>query len=229
MPGAVRIIITGFWVCFCTILWQLSALAQQRDAGVWTAISVETGVVKHLTLSVSQELRLNENATEINKWLSEAGLQYKISKHLKASVNYRFTMKNNLNNRFTPGHRWFIDIKADRKEKPFLFQFRTRFQEEIKQIGRAPDGGIPGYHSRNKLSVGLDLDRKWEPFVSVELFTPLFAQQPVLFDDIRTAAGLDIKIAKKQKLELYYMIQRELHTGDPLTDFIGGVGYSFKL
>ena len=167
--------------------------------------------------------------TELGTWISEAGLEYKFSKYLNASVNYRFTQKRQLNNLYSPRHRFFVDVKAEKKFKPVIFQFRTRFQEEYADIGRAEDGGFAGFYSRNKFSFKLDLDKKWQPYLSFELFSPLRHEKPFLFDDIRYSAGVEYSVSKHHKLDLYYMIQREMNVNNPVTDFIGGIGYQFKL
>ncbi len=219
----------GFSTIVLIILIHTTANGQVKDAGLWTSLSFEAKLVKKLSLSVSQEYRFNENVTELDTWISEAGLNYKLNKYLKASVNYRFTMKRMTNNLYSPRHRFFIDIKAEKKIKPFIFQFRTRFQEEYADIGRATDGGFAGYYSRNKLSIKFDLDRKWEPYLSVELFSPLRRNQPYLFDDIRTSAGLEFAVSKHHSIDIYYMIQNELNVSNPVMDFIGGIGYQFKL
>jgi len=205
------------------------APAQVKDAGLWTSLGFEAKLVKKLSATVTQEYRFNENVTELGTWISETGLEYKLNKYVKASVNYRFTMKRQTNNQYSPRHRLFIDVKAEKKIKPVIFQFRTRFQEEYADIGRAPDGGFAGYYSRNKFSFKFDLDRKWEPYLSVELFSPLRHNQPFVFDDIRYSAGFEYTLSKHHKLDLFYMIQNEMNVNNPVTDFIGGIGYQFKL
>jgi len=203
--------------------------AQVKDAGIWTSLGFEAKLVKKLSATVSQEYRFNENITELGSWISETGLEYKLNKYMKVSVNYRYTLKRQTNNRYSPRHRFFIDVKAEKKIKPVIFQFRTRFQEEYADIGRAPEGGFSGYYSRNKFSFKFDLDRKWEPYLSFELFSPLHHNQPFLFDNIRSSAGLEYSVSKHHSIDIYYMIQNEMNVNDPVTDFIGGIGYQFNL
>lgn len=202
---------------------------QMNDAGLWTSLTFEAKLIKKLSATISQEYRFNENVTELGTWINEAGLEYKLNKYLKASVNYRFTLKRMTNNLYSPRHRFFLDIKAEKKIKPIIFQFRTRFQEEWADVNRSPESGFAGYYSRNKFTFKLDLDKKWEPYFSLELFSPVRHDQPYIFDDIRCAAGVELALSKHHKLDLYYMIQRELNVNMPVTDFIGGIGYQYKL
>ncbi|NTW25001.1 MAG: DUF2490 domain-containing protein [Lentimicrobium sp.] len=209
-------------------LFSSGTYGQMNDAGLWTSLTFEAKLVKKLSASFSQEYRFDENVTELGSWISEAGLEYKLNKYLKASVNYRVTLKRMTNNLYSPRQRFFVDIKAEKKIKPLIFQFRTRFQEEYADVNRSPEFGFTGFYSRNKFTFKFDLDKKWEPYISFEFFTPVGHDQPYIFDDIRSTAGVEFALSKHHKLDLYYMIQRELYVNMPVTDFIGGIGYQFK-
>ncbi|MHC1778358.1 MAG: DUF2490 domain-containing protein [Lentimicrobium sp.] len=209
---------------FCSV-----SFGQMNDAGLWTSLTFEAKLIKKLSASFSQEYRFNENVTELGTWISEAGLEYKLNKYIKASLNYRYTMKRMKNNLYSPRQRFFIDIKAEKEIKPLIFQFRTRFQEEYADVSRSPEWGFAGFYSRNKFTFKLDLDKKWEPYTSLELFSPIGHDQPYIFDDFRCVAGVEFKLSKHHKLDLYYMIQRELYVNIPVTDFITGIGYQYKL
>ncbi len=211
------------------LLFSSATFGQMNDAGLWTSLTFEAKLIKKLSASISQEYRFNENVTELGSWISEAGLEYKLNKYIKASVNYRFTLKRMKNNLYSPRQRFFVDIKAEKKIKPLIFQFRTRFQEEYADVSRTPEWGFAGFYSRNKFTFKFDLDKKWEPYTSFELFSPIGHDQPYIFDDIRFAAGVELALSKHHKLDLYYMIQRELYVNMPVTDFIGGIGYQYKL
>lgn len=203
--------------------------AQTRDAGLWTSASFETKIIKKLTLAVSQEIRLNENMTEVGTIFSDAGLTYKLSKNFKVGLNYRFIKKREINNLYSTRHRGYIDIKYLKKNKPFEFQFRSRIQDEYSDIGKASDGGIPEYYLRNKLSVSLDLDKAFSPYGAIELFSPLNYQRNIVFDNVRVSAGLSYSISKHHKIDAFYLIQKELNTSEPETEYILGLGYSFSL
>ena len=116
-----------------------------------------------------------------------------------------------------------------KKIKPFQVQFRSRFQDQYSNIGRAPDDGVPEFYLRNKLNLKWDLDKPFAPYLSVELFSPLNYPGENAFDNIWTAAGLDYEISKHHKVEIYYMIQKEVNVSKPQTDFILGLGYFYKL
>jgi hypothetical protein len=216
-------------VAFALLLGMGSSLnAQDRDAGLWTSLTVQTKVAKRLTADLSQEFRFNENISELGTWFTDAGLEYRVAKHFQAALNYRFMLKRQMEDYYSRRHRLYLDLKFDQKFKPVVLQFRTRLQDEYADIGRSDSWREASWYMRNKLTAGLDLDKKYAPYLSLELFTPLFEKNAAAFDNLRAAAGLEYSLTKRQKLDVFYMIQKELNVSQSETDFIIGTGYSIR-
>jgi hypothetical protein len=203
--------------------------AQVKDAGLWTSVSFEAKVVKKLTATISEEVRFNENITEAGTIFTDVGLTYKLNKHFQVAGNYRFIQKRTVEDYYSFRHRYYADVKYSHKLKPFDISLRSRFQDQYSDIGRASDGGVPEYYVRNKLSLGLDLNKPYSPYISVELFSPLNYPRYNAFDNIRTSAGIEYEFSKHHKIDGYYMIQKEVNVSEPQTDFVIGLGYSYKL
>jgi len=219
----------AFWIFFSCMLLVSTVKGQFRDAGLWASINFEAKLVKSLSATVSEELRFNENITELDAALTDVGLSYKLNKHFQFSANYRFIQRHRTDNYYSFRHRFYVDIKYSKKLKPFEFSFRTRLQDQVADIGRAADGGTPEYYLRNKLSLKWDTKKAYCPFVSAELFSMLNYPRSYAFNGIRAAAGFEYDFTKHHKIDAYYMIQRELNVKNPETDFIIGLGYFYKL
>ena len=211
------------------LLYSSRLNAQVKDAGLWTSVSFEAKVVKRLTATISEEVRFNENISEVGTVFTEVGLTYKLNKHFQFAGNYRYIRKRTVEDYYSFRHRFYTDIKYSYKLKPFDISLRSRFQDQYSDIGRAADGGIPEYYLRNKLSLGLDLNKAYSPYISVELFSPLSYPRYNAFDNIRTTAGIEYAISKHHKIEINYMIQKEVNVSEPEMDFVLGLGYSYKL
>jgi ribosomal protein S13 len=203
--------------------------AQVNDAGLWTSVKVETKIVKKLNASIVQEFRFYENITELGAYYTEAGLDYKINKHFQVEVNYRFTHKRKVENYYSIRHRLGIDLKYSKKIKPFELKYRARFQNQYEDIGRSEDGGVAEFYFRNKLNLQLDLKKAYTPYVSVELYSPLNYPRYYAFNNIRYMAGIEYAITKHHKLDLYYMIHKEVNVSQPITYYVFGIGYIYKL
>jgi hypothetical protein len=215
-------IMTG--LLFCS-----PVMSQVKDAGLWTSVNFEAKVIKKLTATLSEEVRFNENITEVGAFFTDVGLTYKLNKHFQFAVNYRFTERRTVENYYSLRHRIYADVKYEKKLKPFQIQFRSRLQDQYADIGRALDGGIPEFYLRNKISLKWDLNKPSTPYLSVELFSPLNYPRYNAFDGMRTSAGVEYEFTKHHKVDIYYMIQKELNVSNPKTDFILGLGYFYKL
>ncbi len=218
-----------FLALAAAVFFSIPLKAQVNDAGLWTSVKVETELVKKLNASILQEFRFSENITELGAFYTEAGLDYKINKHFQVEVNYRFSQKRQVENYYSLRHRFSIDLKYSKKLKPFELKYRIRFQDQYADIGRSKDGGVPEYYLRNKLSLQWDLKKAYTPYVSVELFSPLNYPRYYAFDNIRSIAGVEYAFTKHHKLDLYYMIHKEVNMSQPYTYFVVGIGYVYKL
>lgn len=211
------------------LLFSSPLMCQVNDAGLWTSVNFEVKVVKKLTATISEEFRFNENITEVGAILTDVGLAYKLNKHFQFSVNYRYTQRRTTEDYYSKRHRMYIDLKYEKKIKPIQIQFRIRLQDQYADIGRDTDGGVLEYYLRNKLSLKWDLQKPYKPYISVETFSPLKYPRYSAFEGIRTTAGVDYDFSKHHKIDVYYMIQKELNVSNPETDFVIGLGYTYKL
>jgi hypothetical protein len=200
-----------------------------NDAGLWTTFKLEAKVVKKLNASILQEFRFNENITELGAFFTEAGLEYKINKHFQVEVNYRFTQRRKVEDYYSYRHRFGVDVKYSKKIKPLELKLRSRLQDQYADIGRSDDGGVAEYYLRNKIGVNWDTKKAYTPYFSVEFYSPLNYPRYAVFDNIRTMAGVEYAFSKHHKLDLYYLVHKELNVSLPTTYFVVGLGYTYKI
>lgn len=218
------------FLTFILILFPCSAIqSQNKDAGLWTSVNFEAKIIKKLTATLSTELRFNENITELGTIFTDIGLEYKLNKNFQISANYRFYKKRTMYDYYRIKQRIYFDIKYSKKLKPFQIQFRTRFQFGYADIGHDYKNGNTAYYLRNKLSLKKEIKKKYTPYVSFELFSPLNYPRTSVFDDMRATAGMEYSFSKRNKIDVFYMIQKQLNVSISTTDFILGIGYYFKL
>ena len=213
---------------FC-MLWGVVLKGQVKDAGLWTSVNLEVKLVKKLSFNLSEELRFNENITELGAAFTDAGLSYKLNKHFQFGASYRFIQRHRMDDYYSFRHRFYLDAKYSHKLKPFEVSLRTRLQNQVEDIGRDDDGGMPIYYLRNKLNASLNTKKAYSPYVSLELFSPLNYPREVALDGIRATAGVEYEFTKHHKVDAFYMIQKELNVERQVTDFVIGIGYYYKL
>lgn len=211
-------------VCFLSV----RVKAQYNDAGLWTSINLEKKLNKQFSVSVSEEIRMNENVTEIGTFFTDLGVNYKINKIFKIGGYYRFINKRNLDDSYNKRNRFYFDLSCKTKMYLFSLTFRTRFQSQFKETNKSADAGIAENYWRNKLSLKYDLNKKIGFIGSYEIFTPLRSYDKVFKDNQRFNLGLEYTFNKMHSFNLSYMIQNESNVNNPESDYITCIGYNFS-
>lgn len=201
--------------------------AQVNDAGMWVSFNAEKKITPVLSVNLSQEFRINENISEFGTFFTDAGINYKISKVFRVSANYRFVNKRRLNDSYSVRHRFYFDFTVRKKFKPLILQFRTRFQNQYTDMYSSSEGLIPDIYSRNKLTLKIDIDKKYVPYLYTELFTPLKNIDLAYINNARFCAGFEYNFNRMHSLDFFYLLQKEMNVTNPETDYIIGVGYYF--
>ncbi len=193
----------------------LSALAinlypQKKDLGIWYGISAEHKFSKKLELDLSSCLRTFDNASGIEEGFLEAGLQYKITGFLSGSASYRITENIEDDDSYHLRHKWFVDLKGSLEPGDFAFSLRLRFQERYKTYFEDENDKLPDSHLRARLKAEYDIPSfRINPYVSAELFCPVFRDPGRTIDKSRVGAGFEYNINKKQSIETEYIFQRD--------------------
>lgn len=215
-------------LAFLPLLFTICAFSQSNDMQLWTNISLEKKLTKTFSLNFTEEVRFNENISEVGQFFSDLGGTYKISKAWRVSANYRFTNKRQVDNSYSKRHRYYLDLSFKKKFDLIVFSFRTRFQSQYADIYSSNDGTFPSYYSRNKLSLKLDLNKKYLPYLNAEMFYQLNNPDGNKVDNMRYSVGLEYEFNKRMGVDLFYMIQQEYNVKNPERDFVVGVGYKYS-
>lgn len=222
MPSALRYGILVALICSPFLLH-----AQVNDAGLWMNAEVEKIITPALSASVTGEVRMNENITEVGTVLTDVGLSYRPWKRFDVGLTYRYSGKRRLDDSYDQRHGWFADATYRVKVKPAVIDLRLRFQSRYTDILTSDDGNIPRNHLRGRVKLKLDLDRRYEPYVSGEAFYRVGGADGMLFDELRCMAGVEVEFNQAHAIDLHYMVTREYQVNNPRTDYVVGIGYHF--
>lgn len=188
----------------------ISGYSQKDDFGIWYGISAEFKIIRKLDLDLSTCVRTFDNASKVEEAFLEAGLSYKFNKYLAAGGAYRFTENNDGNDLFHIRHKWFLDVKGSLPVGNFDLTGRVRFQERYKTYFKDEEDRIPDSHVRCRLKVQYDIPSfPVNPYVSAEVFLPVFAEISRKVDKNRFVLGLEYNISKKHSVEAEYIFQRD--------------------
>lgn len=214
-----------FGVCF-------TASAQvSKDFEVRAGLSYNSDLTKDLDLSVSEEIRLVDNATSLGKSYTTIGLDYKIRRWIRFGVNYRFILNKRADQSYGQAHRVMADLVLRTYQNRFTLTYRARIQSEVKTYNYTRDYGFaPATDFRNTFKVNYTINRIYQPFATLDLrFLLRDANTPYFtgFDRSRFTAGFDIALAEKRELEVYFMTYRHWNIIAPDRVFVIGLEFSF--
>jgi hypothetical protein len=228
-----RFFSSGFRSFLCLVILSAavkSGFSQQTDFQFWPQVQVGYNLSAKFKISLEEEVRLRENASQIKKELTDLGITYKVNKFLRLCVKYRLE----LNYRNPDTRAWqsglYGDILLRGKLQRFQFDYRMRFQsakiESISEVSSL------NQLLTNRHKAGVSYDIKGIPLVpeiEAEIFIPISKQDPLIIEEYRLWAGLAYNINKKNEISLKFGVQQEVNVKDPWRAYILGVGYSLDI
>lgn len=223
--------VTGVFL-FCVILISGKNTNAQynqhiNDFNWWSSISIEHQVTRRVAVSLEEQLRLNQNAAEIDQYFTDFGVSYDLSDKFKIGGFYRFIRKQQ-DTYYSNRHRWYADLSFKTKYHKLVFGLRQRVQQQVEDVQSSETGKYPELTLRTKASIKLDLDKKYAPYVSSELYFNEDTKQDEgwFISKIRLTGGVDYKFNRRHSVDVFYMYQHEPQTF--AWDFVLGTGYEFS-
>ncbi|HAQ17878.1 MAG TPA: hypothetical protein DCR40_01440 [Prolixibacteraceae bacterium] len=213
-------------VLFLAFLPSFSGYAQSKPS-TWVELEFSKKIVKNLKLEFNPELRLLGNF-EMDSYILEGGLSYKLHKYLTLAGYYRFENEWKYKNSTgaykgqVSSNRMAFDAKSGFELKRFALQVRVRYTNG-SDFDQTTDDKASYFRYRAKLDYDVK-GSKLVPFFSVEAFHDLILKD---VDKIRYTAGLAYSINKNNEVGLFYRLQ-DYSEADKESMNIIGIGYSLK-
>jgi hypothetical protein len=170
------------------------------DFQVWHTDYEEKKLNNKFKISMEEEFRWGDNASELYYQHYEPGLTYEINEHLDLALKYR-QIYDKKNGKFKEENQ--PNLNATLKWQTFGCSFDDRSRLEYRHFDYQPDSWL----YRNKLTSKLP----WkftrfeiQPYLSDEIFINFYN---TAFSRNRFSAGFGISLTKNIKAEIYYMLQ----------------------
>jgi len=185
------------------------------DDEVWTEFKIISSISKRFDFKLRQQIRFNNRVTKYKSALTDIGFRYKISKYFRFSALYRLK-------RFPDKtqHGFYLNFHSKIGYKKFALTHRLRYQKKYGVYNMDKD------FFRNKLTLEYKMSRKFKPFTTSEIYYRAFYDKGDRFDKVRFYLGGKYEIDKKRTIKLYYLLQREFNSKNPVQANILGVSYS---
>lgn len=180
---------------------------QDGDFQIWHTENQDVNLKQRTKLTLEEEFRYGDSASELYYQHYEVGLAYDLSKHLTTSINYRQIYEGE-KGKFRPEYQPNLNIIPKYELYGFKIEDRNRFELKLYDDNREDM-----IEYRNKLIVRAP----WkftplgiQPYVSDEVFVPL---NKIKFRRNRFAAGISFDLIKSVRGDIYYMLQSTKRSG----------------
>ena len=170
-----------------------------------------------IKLDCEQSLRLTGQELAFKQTFTELTLSKQIINDLKLFIPIRYAIfDDKVKNRISLGGIYKITMK------PMKFKYKTRFQRTHEKSKNPED------LFRNKFYAHYKLSKKFEPFISCEIFHPTNSNDNEL-NEYRLSLGTDFDLPRKKALKLYYQYKVEdLNKKSADETHIIGLSFSFN-
>ena len=191
-----------------------------RDNELWTGATLKASFHKKWRGEIEQQARFNEDISEFKNTFTEIGIRYKLHKFVAVKAQYRYTIRNDKNDR----QRLSGDLLFNWKKKkfPLRFQYRMRFQDTKEVESQRKFTFI-----RNRGKIEYNLSKLVDPYFLTEFFYRFNERNE--FRAIRYSLGLEWRLSKEIDLATSFTSQREINVNSPGKENIFALRLSYTL
>jgi len=218
---------TNFRILLASLVCASQLCAQTKDAGLWMDVGLSRELGEHFELSVSPEIRLDENISRWSRLFGDVSLEYKYNKHVSLSAAYRGGASND-GIHVDGRHRMQYGLGVKQKWKDWTFQYQSRVQFALNAAWSDADVDF-NTTWRNRATVRYGGIKKTDLSTAYEIFNAVSPYQEMAFTNWRWTAQLTRKINKKQSASIGYLIQRDLTESPQHLDFVILISYKVEL
>jgi predicted porin len=202
--------------------------AQVNDFGTWYSLGLKNKINKKTAFEAEIEYRTWNNSSTFSKSLLDLGIQRELTKDIDLSISYRYEKSFDIpesQNRhcFHSSLSYKYDIK--RFDIGFRLRYMNKNSEEFPERNYSTSQSI---RSRVKISYNIK-GNKLEPFASIEYYYYMSKYDPDDFKKYRLTVGFSYPFKKRYDLGIYFRQQKEFNVSNPVTDYIVGFGFGYKL
>lgn len=217
-----------FFILFIYGISKIS-VAQVNDAQFWENINFEKFIRPKLVARINHEGRISENFTRPSFYYFDIGLNYKINKHIHATLAYVWGEKRKLDDTWSKRNQAYFDFTFRQKIKGFLLCDRQMFLWQVKDYFTSRNGHLPDYYLRNKITIKWCKTFRFQPYVASEIYYQMYGPDipwQFHFNRIRYFAGIFYHPNLINEFEAYYLIDHHFNINNPPTNWVIGLGYT---
>ena len=224
----------GRFLLFSLAIFSSISMAQVHDANLWTSVGLSGDLTDKFTLNYETQTRFYKNATTLDAYYNELGVDYSPLKPLTFSIDYRYSRKNK-ESYFEGIHRFCFSTTFTQKfdDLGLTFKARVRYQIPFNRLGVVNDNVYPDSKNVLRFKIGVKyrtVNLKWlQPFTSFEIYKGVKpVNQYNAIDSYRFIVGFTLDLPKRHSIDIYYMLEKEYRSVQQL-NHIYVIQYNYVL
>ncbi|MEN8928081.1 MAG: DUF2490 domain-containing protein [Flavobacteriales bacterium] len=201
-------------------------IKKTQDLGLWMGVNANYVFKKDYTLTLSQDLRLNESITDLDRYITDLAIAYKINKQFKLAATVRYYLEKDAEKEYSQDFRYSLDFQFKKKiNSRFKMKYRFRYQNVYEELfSGIPDGSKANL--RNKIEVGYKLNKKHAAYFASEIFRKIVNYRAPFFNKLRLVVGDEFE-SRFGEFDFSLGYERELNSARPLNYYFARVYYTF--
>ncbi len=202
---------------FVLVLISVQVFAQNQDFGTWVAFKVSKRWDKKFTAFGEVQTRFDQNVTSLQNSFIQGGVSLRFTKWYELGGVYRYS-----NNGEFDANRFDIDNKFKYKiNKHNSLSMRLKYTKSFVTHK------LKGDRFRIRFKYAYKVNKKVIPYAKIQYFytkTHDFSNWQLQ----RYSIGSELRVAKKNFIDVFFTYQFEFNMANPLTEYIFGVKYKLK-
>lgn len=209
---------------FCT-----AVSFSQHDYMLWSKLGVKGKVIKRL--SWTAEINGRFNNAGLKTFFPQAGLEYKVTKWCRPSVEYRFIIDKNRYGNYKSSNRINFNLNLKESVKRFAFGVRLRYQYAFDRISNENYDADFDQAIRIKPVFEYDINNSiFTPVVSAEFFyNPAFGPEGRRFNKMRVNIGSKLELKGPHGVSFKYQLDKRFYDFSADLRHVLAIGYSYRL
>lgn len=210
------------------ILFVSTVSFSQHEFMVWSELGVKGKVVKRL--SWSGEFNTRFGSTGVQTFFPQVGLEYKVKKWFKPSLEYRFIVDKNKYGNYKSSSRLNVNLDFEKGIKRFSFGLRVRYQQGLVRASNLDYNPDFDQAIRIKPSFEYDIDNSIiTPAVSGEFFyDPTYGPNGPGFNKVRIGIGAKLDLDGPHGVSFKYQLDKKFNDFQANLRHVFSLSYSYK-
>lgn len=214
--------------CIFLTLAGTNAFAQQNDARAYVTIGLEKKWTPGFSTTLLFSGSMRENYSEPGSFFADAGLKYRLTRNVTASIGYRYIQWPDVSDAWKDRYAWRTDLTYSKSKGKFGFSVRERYLVTYYASAFHPAEQYkdPKHYLRSRLMVRYAWNTDNTAYLQTEHYYRF--DQKDMSSAWRFGAGIRYTFDLHQSVDISYGMYHQVNTQTPDNFYIFSLAYYLK-